>query len=91
LLGVPAERIATLADWLGLVDAQDRDAVTTRFDERVRGQGEPDMLAYVMRGADGALFEASDEARVIRDHDGQLHRVVGIVRITPAARAAVTA
>jgi integral membrane sensor domain MASE1 len=91
LLGVPAERIATLADWLGHVDAGDREAVTTRFDERVRGQGEPDMLAYVMRGADGALLEASDEARVIRDHDGQLHRVVGIVRITPAARAAVTA
>jgi hypothetical protein len=44
-----------------------------------------------MRGADGSLLEASDEARVIRDHDGQLHRVVGIVRITPAARAAVTA
>jgi hypothetical protein len=44
-----------------------------------------------MRGADGSLLEASDEARAIRDHDGQLHRVVGIVRITPAARVAVAA
>jgi len=40
-----------------------------------------------MRSADGSLLEASDEARVIRDHDGQLHRVVGIVRIAPAAQA----
>jgi integral membrane sensor domain MASE1 len=91
LLGVPAERIATLADWVGLVDAEDREAVATRFDERVRGQGEPDALAYLMRSADGGLLDASDEARVIRDHDGQLHRVVGIVRITPAAQAPVTA
>ena len=91
LLGVPAERIAMLADWLALVDAEDREQVTTHFDERVRGHGEPDATAYLMRSADGALLEASDEARVIRDHDGQLHRVVGIVRITPAAQAPVPA
>src|SRR5262249_25960031 len=78
LLGVPAERIATLADWIALVDAEDREAVTTHFDERVRGHGDPDAMKYLMRGADGALMEASDEARVIRDHDGQLHRIVGI-------------
>ena len=91
LLGVPAERIAMLADWLALVDAEDREQVTTHFDERVRGHGEPDATAYLMRSADGALLEASDEARVIRDHDGQLHRVVGIVRIAPAAQAPVPA
>jgi len=62
--------------------------VTTHFDERVRGHGEPDALTYLMRRADGSLVEASDEARVIRDHDGQLHRVVGIVRIAPAAQVA---
>ena len=91
LLGVPTERIAMLADWLALVDAEDREQVTTHFDERVRGHGEPDATHYLMRSADGALLDASDEARVIRDHDGQLHRVVGIVRITPAAQAPAAA
>jgi integral membrane sensor domain MASE1 len=88
LLGVPAESIAMLSDWLALVDAEDRENVTTRFDERVRGHGDPDAMAYLMRSADGALLEASDEARVIRDHDGQLHRVVGIVRVAAAAQPA---
>ena len=91
LLGVPSERIAMLADWLALVDAQDREQASTRFDERVRGQGEPDATTYLMRSADGALLEASDEARVVRDHDGQLHRVVGIVRLVPAAQVPVAA
>lgn len=89
LLGVPAERIATLADWLALVDAEDRDSVATRFDERVRGHGETDAMTYLARGADGASLEISDEARVIRDHDGELHRVVGIARIAPAANTPV--
>ena len=88
LLGVPAEQITMLSDWLALVDGEDREQVTTRFDERVRGQGDPDAMSYLMRGADGALLEASDEARVIRDHDGQLHRVVGIVRLATAAEPA---
>ena len=88
LLGVAPERIATLADWIGLVDAQDRERVETRFDERVRGQGDTDAITYLARTGDGTLLEASDEARAIRDHDGQLHRVVGIVRIAPVARTA---
>jgi integral membrane sensor domain MASE1 len=88
LLGVAPERMPMLADWLALVDGQDREQVATRFDERVRGHGEPDTASYLMRSADGALLEAIDEARVIRDHDGQLHRVVGIVRLSPAAQAA---
>jgi len=87
LLGVPPERLATLADWLGLVDSEDRDSVATRFDERVRGQGEPDAMSYLMHGPNSALLTASDEARVIRDHDGQLHRVVGIVRVSTAPAA----
>lgn len=89
LLGVAPERVASLADWLALADPESREAVAVRFDERVRGHGEPDTMAYAMRRADGDLLEASDEARVIRDHDGQLHRVVGIVRIRPTAREAV--
>ncbi len=86
LLGVAPERIATLADWIALVDAQDRERVESRFDERLRGQGDTDATTYLARTADGTILEASDEARAIRDHDGQLHRVVGIVRIAPVAR-----
>lgn len=82
LLGVPPERLATLADWLGLVDGEDREHVATRFDERVRGQGEVDAITYLMHGGSGDLLSASDEARAIRDHDGQLHRIVGIVRVS---------
>jgi hypothetical protein len=87
LVGMPAERIATLADWLALVAAADRDRVGARFDERVRGSGDADVLAYGV----GPSAAATDEARAIRDHDGQLHRVVGIVRIAPAAAAEVRA
>ena len=37
------------------------------------------------------MLTANDEARAIRDHDGQLHRIVGIVRIsTPVAAGAAT-
>ena len=42
LVGVPPARLATLADWLALVAADDRERVATRFDERVRGQGDVD-------------------------------------------------
>jgi integral membrane sensor domain MASE1 len=87
LVGVPPERLATLADWLALVSADDRERVATRFDERVRGQGEADAMTYLVNGASGAVLAATDEARVIRDHDGQLHRVVGIARISNVAAA----
>jgi proteasome accessory factor A len=48
--------------------------VSARFDERVRGRGDADVLTYAVGGAG----VATDEARAIRDHDGELHRVVGI-------------
>lgn len=85
LVGVAAARIATLADWLANVVAADRDRVSARFDERVRGQGQPDTMTYLVSGPGGATLTATDEARAIRDHDGELHRIVGIVRIAPAA------
>jgi hypothetical protein len=89
LVGVPPARIATLADWLALVAADDRDRVAARFDERVRGRGEADTMTYLVAGPGGVMLAATDEARVIRDHDGALHRVVGMVRVaaTPAAGA----
>lgn len=89
LVGVPAERLGSLADWLSLVAADDRERVATRFDERVRGQGETDAITYLVNGPGGSVLAVTDEARVIRDHDGQLHRVVGIARIASAAPVAV--
>lgn len=90
LMGVPATKIGVLADWLALVAAGDRERVQTRFDERVRGQGEGDTITYLVQGPSGATLAATDEARAIRDHDGELHRIVGIVRMgnAPAAAAA---
>ena len=82
---MPPERLATLADWLALVSADDRERVATRFDERAAARARPTRMTYLVNGASGALLAATDEARAIRDHDGQLHRVVGIVRIAPAA------
>jgi len=85
LLGAAPEKLATLADWLALVPGEDRDRVATRFDERVRGHGEADTITYAMAAGSGRMMTASDEARAIRDHDGELHRVVGMVRLTPMA------
>ncbi len=82
LIGVPAQRLGTLADWLSYVAADDRERVATRFDERVRGHGEADRLTYLLHNG-SATLTATDEARAIRDHDGELHRVVGLVRIDP--------
>ena len=85
LLGVPAARLATLADWLALVAADDRDRVSTRFDERVLGSGDGDTMTYDIVGPDRTALAATDEARAIRDHDGALHRVVGMVRMSASA------
>lgn len=86
LLGMSPARLATLADWLALVAADERDRVGARFDERAGGTGASDTLAYFIAGPGGIPLAVSDEARAIRDHDGALHRVVGIVRVnSPAA------
>jgi hypothetical protein len=42
-------------------------------------------------GPEGALLAVTDEARVIRDHDGQLHRVVGMARVERAPALAAAA
>ena len=85
LLGIAPDKLASLADWLALVPGEDRDRVATRFDERVRGRGEPDTITYAVSAGSGSMMTAGDEARAIRDHDGELHRVVGMVRLTPMA------
>jgi integral membrane sensor domain MASE1 len=78
LIGLPAQKVATLADWLACVAPQDRDAVAARFGERAAG-GAADVMRYAVVGPSGAST-VIDEARAIHDHDGNLHRIVGIVR-----------
>jgi len=82
LVGVPPARLRTLADWLAVVAPDERERVSHGFDGRVAGSGNADTLTYLLRGPGGSLLTATDEARAIRDHDGELHRVVGIVRIS---------
>jgi integral membrane sensor domain MASE1 len=81
LLGVAPAKLATLADWLALVAPDARERVGTRFDARMQGQGANDVCNYALVGSGGERVDVTDEARAIRDHDGELHRIVGIVRI----------
>jgi hypothetical protein len=85
LVGVPSTQLRALADWLALVAPDERERVGGCFDARTAGSGEPDTLTYFISGPGGSVLTATDEARVIRDHDGELHRVVSIVRISATA------
>ena len=84
LLGVTPQSLPTLADWLARVSAGDRDRVNTRFELRAQGGDASDTLAYSLAGGNGAVLSVTDESRPIHDHDGALHRVVGIVRVAAA-------
>ena len=79
-LGVPAAKLATLADWLSHVSPSERDATATAFGMRADGALGP-ALTYRMMRSDGTAITLTDEAQAIRDHDGTLYRVTGIVRI----------
>jgi len=79
LVGVPAAHIATLSDWLAHVAADERDAIEVAFGLRADGGAMP-VLRYRVQRADGEAVTLSDEAQAIRDHDGSLHRITGIVR-----------
>jgi integral membrane sensor domain MASE1 len=79
-LGVPATRLATLADWLSHVSPSERDATATAFGLRADGALGP-ALTYRMMRSDGTGVTLTDEAQAIRDHDGTLYRVTGIVRV----------
>lgn len=80
LLGVAPEKITTLADWLGWIEADARDRVQRRFDGLPSLGDAPDTIGYAMRASDGVGRSVTDEANAIRGHDGTLHRIVGIVR-----------
>lgn len=88
LLGRTPVQLSTLADWLAMVAPEDRERVTAHFETRGRGALDDDVLDYTLTGADGQVVRATDDARPIRDHEGSLHRIAGIVRTAPTARAA---
>ena len=79
LVGVPPARIATLADWLSHVVADERDAMQTAFAFRAEGGAMP-ALRYRVQRPEGTPVALTDEAQAIRDHDGSLHRITGIAR-----------
>jgi PAS domain-containing protein len=81
LVGVPPARIATLADWLSHVATDERDAMQTAFALRADG-GAMTTLSYRVQRADGTPVALTDEAQAIRDHDGSLHRITGIARVS---------
>lgn len=83
LLGHAPVQLASLADWLALVAPGDRDRVAAHFDARARGDAAADLIGYALSGAGGELVTVTDEAQPIRDHDGSLYRMAGLVRIGP--------
>lgn len=79
LVGVGPARIATLADWLSHVSTEHRGTIEAAFAYRADGAALPPLRYSVTRG-DGASLAVVDEAQAIRDHDGSLHRITGLVR-----------
>jgi len=79
-LGIPAAKLTTVADWLSHVSPGERDATATAFALRADGALGP-ALTYRMTRPDGNAVTLVDEAQAIRDHDGTLYRVTGLVRI----------
>jgi len=83
-LGVASSKIASLADWLSHVDADERDRTAMAFGLRADG-GAIAPLTYRVVRADGTPVTLVDEAQAVRDHEGTLYRVTGIVRVASPA------
>lgn len=79
-LGVAPSKIASLADWLAHVSPGERDQTATAFGLRADGAAIPPLTYRVLR-ADGTPVTLVDEAQALRDHEGTLYRVTGIVRV----------
>ena len=79
-LGVAPAKIASLADWLAQVAPAERDQTSTAFGLRAEGAAMPPLTYRIVRG-DGTPVTLVDEAQAVRDHDGTLYRVTGIVRV----------
>lgn len=76
----PKGAAATLSDWLARVETGDRDRVRRVYEDRVHADGT--IERYGLVGTDGEALSVSDEARRLLDHDGTLHRVVGLIRVS---------
>jgi integral membrane sensor domain MASE1 len=83
-LGVPPSKIATLADWLSHVSPGERDQAATAFGLRADGAAGPPLTYRVVR-SDGTPVTLVDEAQAVRDHEGTLYRITGIVRVVGAS------
>jgi len=79
-LGVAPSKIASLADWLAHVSPGERDQAATAFGLRADGAGGPALTYRVVR-PDGTAVTLVDEAQPVRDHEGTMYRVTGIVRV----------
>jgi integral membrane sensor domain MASE1 len=79
-LGVPPAKIASLADWLSHVSPAERDLAATSFGLRADGVTGPTLTYRVVR-PDGTPVTLVDEAQAVRDHEGTMYRITGIVRI----------
>ena len=80
LLAIAPESIGSLADWLAHVAPDERDRVATAF--ALRADGAPAApITYRVTRPDGEVATLTDEARAIRDHDGALHRITGIIHV----------
>ena len=80
LVGVPPARIATLADWLAHVAPRTATRSQTAFALRADGGAMTTLALPHAARATARRVALSDEAQAIRDHDGSLHRIIGIVR-----------
>jgi len=80
LLAIAPESIGSLADWFAHVAPDERDRVATAFALRADG-GPAAPITYRVTRPDGEVATLTDEARAIRDHDGTLHRITGIIHV----------
>ena len=71
------------ADPCAICRDPERDATATAFGVRADGVLGP-ALTYRMMRPDGTDVALVDEAQAIRDHDGTLYRITGIVRVGEA-------
>ena len=79
-VGIAPGKLSTLADWVALVAPDDRERVREQFDGAPVAPISRKLDVYRVIATNAVTLDATDEARAIRDHDGALHRVVGIVR-----------
>ncbi|MEK6720364.1 MAG: PAS domain S-box protein [Chloroflexota bacterium] len=79
IFGAPAERVATLSDFLALVHPDDRAAVQADTDATVESGRPLEMRHRIVRG-DGTVRMLASRAELVRDEVGVPARLVGTVQ-----------